>query len=882
MNDLNGLDWSSKPATGHKPGQGNYSAFSSLKPGPTPPVSGRALPLASNTPQPSLSKSPAPSNDSFANLVAFSSSSNNKNLSLQEQQKLREQSKLQQLVGQKQQLQNQWAGNDTVWNNLGSGRSTPALQNTNGTPLSAHQKVEGDDDLFAAFNGPTTSNPKYTPSAAHSQSNPEEDDPFGLAQLASREAVNPALNQSPVADDDDILGDLGKPIQERAPPRREPVRRQPSPEPQSTTDHPQDKAVAELVDMGFPVGKARRALEATDTGLNVQAAVGLLLNQAHEEAKQKSRERDPARSQERFEEQDIARSQHRADPDDHRSATTQRDLSATLSTDPAKAAQEFGTAFIKSAGSFWKQAQKQVQQVVKDLNSDTESGASTPKWMQEPAAPQRSRADERGRQQEKPNLRKQQLNVTDEALMLDSQRPTPPPRAPPRSRPDHRSGADFDSPRDHSPAMPSRLRDSHSPQPVFAQPQQDPLASMMRPKAQQAPRSARDMLSKQVAEDQASQAYVSSARRRKPQAPAPSSQDNAELLDDSSSWSSQSLPARQVTRSAPPQQQPKPPVKPATPIRTRPPPPSRTIPQISPIALKASHTARAQGNDYFKRGDYSSAHESYSTSLRHIPTSHPLQIVLLTNHSLTALRTGQPKVAISDADQAITLIGPSKGEAENIDIMNDDGKTIVRPMREYYGKALVRKAEALESLEKWSEAATVWRICVEDGHGGATASQGRARAEKAAAPKAATSAPARRPPTRAAPRTAPVSTKPAAAVSALRAQNQAAEKLDDEKFALADVVAARITGWKGGKEGNLRALLASLDTVLWEGAGWKKIGMADLVLPNKVKIHYMKGIGKCHPDKIPTDATTEQRMIAAAVFSTLNEAWDKFRTEHNL
>jgi hypothetical protein len=34
--------------------------------------------------------------------------------------------------------------------------------------------------------------------------------------------------------------------------------------------------------------------------------------------------------------------------------------------------------------------------------------------------------------------------------------------------------------------------------------------------------------------------------------------------------------------------------------------------------------------------------------------------------------------------------------------------------------------------------------------------------------------------------------------------------------------------------------------------------------------------------QIPTDATTEQRMIAGAVFSTLNEAWDKFKTENNL
>lgn len=34
--------------------------------------------------------------------------------------------------------------------------------------------------------------------------------------------------------------------------------------------------------------------------------------------------------------------------------------------------------------------------------------------------------------------------------------------------------------------------------------------------------------------------------------------------------------------------------------------------------------------------------------------------------------------------------------------------------------------------------------------------------------------------------------------------------------------------------------------------------------------------------QIPTTATTEQRMIAGAVFSTLNEAWDKFKVENGL
>lgn len=853
MNDLNGLDWSSKPAAGQKTGQANYSSLSSLKPTPTP-VSGRASPSAGHVSQHAPAKTSTPSNDSFSNLVAFSSANPNKNLTLQEQQKQREQNKFQQLVSQKQKLQDQWAGSDDAWNNLGSGRSTPALPIRNGTPASTTK--EDDDDLFAAFNQPAerSSRPIQKPAPQQSTQLDDDDDPFGLAEFQARKIPSGQSTEPFGADDDDILGDLGRPVQKKPPPRKEPPRRDPSPEPLPVSDHPQDKAVAELVDMGFPADRAKRALEATDNGLNVQAAVGLLLNQAHEEAKQKAKGRSSGQPQEEhFDDQPAKRSrQKQADLDRGRAEVDRRDRSSTPAGDAAKTAQEFGSAFMKTAGAFWKQAQKQVQQAVNDFNSDSESGASTPRWMQEPAAPQqRSKAEPSESRQSKPDVPQQPSNVTDEAMMLEAERPTPPPKMAHRSRPEQMFDTSTDNSRDHSPAVPSRLRESHSPQPAFArQQQQDPLAGMMRPKPQQAPRSSRDMLSKQAAEEQASQAYVSSARRRKPATPTPSAlQQEGDLLEGSSS--AQSLPSRPTTRSAPPQQQ-RPSPKPATPIASRPPPPTRTIPSISTIALKASYTARVEGNNHFKRGDYSAAHEAYSTSLRHIPSSHPLQLVLLTNRALTALKTGQPKIAIVDADAAITLVGPSKGDGETVDLL--DGGSTPKPMRDYYGKALMRKAEALENMEKWADAAAVWRQCVEDGHGGATAIQSRMRAEKAAAPKPA--APVRKPPPRSATRSAPpVSTKPAAAVTALRAQNQAAERLDDEKFALADVVSDRINSWRNGKEGNLRALLATLDTVLWEGAGWKKISMADLVIVSKVKIHYMKGIGKCHPDKVSNDCT---------------------------
>jgi hypothetical protein len=164
-------------------------------------------------------------------------------------------------------------------------------------------------------------------------------------------------------------------------------------------------------------------------------------------------------------------------------------------------------------------------------------------------------------------------------------------------------------------------------------------------------------------------------------------------------------------------------------------------------------------------------------------------------------------------------------------------------------------------MEKWADAHKVWKDAVQNGVGGAISISGRNRCEKAAAGGNNTAAPvaAKRPP----PARKPAAPKPSAlsdlgggasrdseAVQRMKAANAAAEKADDEKFALTDQVDAKLIAWKGTKSDNLRALLGSLDRVLWPEAGWKKVNMGDLVMPNKVKIVYMKAIAKVHPDKV--------------------------------
>lgn len=848
MDDIAGLNWTSTPANGHKPATSNYSAFSALK--PTPPASGRASPLNVTTSQPP-SKSTTPANDSFANLVPFSAGPN-KNLSLLEQQKRLAEAKLRQQQIQNQSIEDQYAaGDDQFWDKLGSGNAAPAVGGPKGGISAGKNNVLDDDDadLFAAFNKPSPARvvPAVDSSAKEKAISVEDDDPFGLSDIAPRRTHNAATIGT--IEEDDVLGLLGKPVSARSICHSPPA----SAKTAKPALHPQDKAVAELVDMGFPVHKARLALEATESGTDVQAAVGFLLNQAHDESRQKARPRDSTRqggNAEGMQGEDHGESRDRIRFGEEGGRGNRLQHSALApDKDFEQMASDLRSNFLKTAGSLWKQGTKRVQQAVQEFNSDGEVD-SQPRWMRETERTNRLEQRHRQREQESgvdPERRRSieastTPSATNEALMLESSRPTPPLRQSVPSRPDRRVDPSPDNSRDHSPAIPSRLRDSI--------PQQQPASS--RPFFPEAS-SSRSSLTKAAAEEQAARAYVSSARRRKPQLASQVivSASEPDLLEGgykdtaataatfpSSSFRSQSQPVRQA----------KPAVRPAA--------PTRTIPSISNISLKACHSHREKGNEHFKLGDYSSAHQSYSKSISQLPDNHPLVIVLLTNRALTALKTGEPKSAIADADKAISVIGASRGESEKIDYGTGDAP---KPMREYYGKALMRKAEALEQMEKWTDAASVWREAVEGGHGGATSIQGRLRAEKAAAPQLPKARPpvaARKPthgatPVSSARRSAPPSsTGTAAAVTRLRAANLAAEKADDEKFRLADAVDARIQAWKGGKADNLRALLGSLDSALWEGSGWKKISMADLVLPGKVKVQYMKGIAKVHPDKV--------------------------------
>ncbi|CAG8207197.1 unnamed protein product [Penicillium olsonii] len=890
MEDLNGLSWSDSKSSKPPPMSSGY-LFPTM---PSNGGSGRSTPLSSTSNRSNSPAKPATSTgDSFANLVSFNSSTGNKNLSLMEQQKRMEENKAKKEAENRNRFESQYGGqNNQFWDNFEQGRTqSPAIPAPRSAP-----PADDDDDILGAFSAdapvdasthfPVPSSARASP-AVTTNNRPEpprggismedntgglgafeDDDPFGLNQLKPKSAPAPAPQQ---VDDDDFLGLLGKPVSEIP-------RQQPSPAPVSAVSSDRereqdaspmpsnevDRAIAELVDMGFPADKSRMALKTTQSGTDVQGAVGWLLTQAHAEARQKTEGRGNAHPTDRTE---RSGSRNRDRPswmrEERNGSRSREDGRSPADKDPAQMAAQFGNSFLKQAGSLWKTGSKKFQQAVNEFN--TEHDPSQPKWMREgapqhddpPPQPQRQR-------REQPTQSQAQQDFTNEALLLESGdgRPRKPTR-PRESQPSDRRG---------------QPRDRQSPGPVQPKQQGNFLERPSRPSSQD-PRS---RVSRFAAEEEQAQAYVSPARRKRPQAPAaaPAPEPAVDLFDSPAPVASRPKPSAPAQTATPPAR--------STPIPVRPKAPTRSIPPLSQQALQSTHRHRGKAADSYKRGDYAEAHQSFSTALSMLPDTHPITIIIRSNRAMTALKIGEPKSAVEDANTILTFIGPSKGESEVIDLGNGESP---KPMKDFYGKALMRKAEALEQLERWTDAAQAWKDAVESGHGGSTSIQGRNRCEKAAGTsKPQQAAPRKRPTPAPKPKASALSDlAPTSAsgsdfesVSRLRQANEAAERADEEKFALSESVDARIAAWRNGKQDNLRALLGSLDSVLWPEAGWKKIGLSELVLPNKVKIQYMKGIGKVHPDKISTTATTEQRMIAGSVFGTLNEAWDKFRIENNL
>lgn len=541
--------------------------------------------------------------------------------------------------------------------------------------------------------------------------------------------------------------------------------------------------------MGFTPVQARVALAATDTGMNVEAALESLLAAGGDfaSAEPYRRAENPRTSRSR---QATRESLDNGQPRASGTSTpsTAPGITGQLQPDKLLAqASEIGFTMFTKANAFWNQGKEVVQKAYEESLKSSAAGTPNPpptdgrpKWMTgdvvEPVTP-----------------------VTASVFRDDS---------------DVGLSNTFQ-------AESSRSRPANQPPVPAAAP----------------PQSTRNLLF----EDQAP-AYVSPHRRKA----APNAR--AELAGTSTP------PARRTAPSPrPPPQSSRPPI---------------VVPEVSSAAIASCMSARTKGTEFFKLGQYADAESSYTTAITSLPPTHILLASLYTNRAAARLKTGDSGGAVGDCTNVFKLMNFTDDLGGLVEL--EDGKTWKfdgvpgkMDLREQAVKALQRRAAGLEMMERWDKARVDWerlaglhwaqaqgRVKEE-----ATRSAGRCRtmvnsATRTGDVNGTTSRPAAPKPK---PRPAPRPSGPSRLSQAskrLKEAEEAQEVEDNERIQLKDSVDARINGWKGGKEANLRALIASLETVLWPELGWVKVGMHELVTPSQVKIRYTKAIAKVHPDKV--------------------------------
>ncbi|GMP44945.1 hypothetical protein CsSME_00013659 [Camellia sinensis var. sinensis] len=107
-----------------------------------------------------------------------------------------------------------------------------------------------------------------------------------------------------------------------------------------------------------------------------------------------------------------------------------------------------------------------------------------------------------------------------------------------------------------------------------------------------------------------------------------------------------------------------------------------------------------------------------------------------------------------------------------------------------------------------------------------------------------------------------------------------AQKEQAEKNKLAETLDAEVKRWSSGKEGNLRALLSTLQYILGPDSSWQPISLTEIVTTSAVKKAYRKATLHVHPDKLQQrGASIQQKYICEKVFDLLKAAWNRFNFE---
>ncbi|KAH0832195.1 hypothetical protein J3R83DRAFT_13113 [Lanmaoa asiatica] len=651
--------------------------------------------------------------------------------------------------------------------------------------------------------------------------------------------------------EDDILGDLGKPVSHshssspNSSTSRGPIR-----QPRMNASPP-PHIIGQLVEMGFSPVDARAALAntVTENGFDVQTAAELLLSQACQDGSASPSPHLPEPERRRNGDKDRDRAARPPPPppptrpdsytqspnpsQTHPQSQPQLDITAEKLLSQAN---EIGRGMFSKANALWKEGKERAVKMYEErtATANIANGTSTsdgrPRWMRD--------RDHAGGEWKRP----------EQAVGRNA------------GQVGFKDGEDEGQERERK----ERQR------PPVRRPPQSQLQSQSQPLSQLEREQEFDLFGA----DSPITAYQSPFRRGKPKM-----QASSHSIQSSLSTPILSAQTSTSTLSGPSTSQ-------------RPPQPPRTFTTtVSLSGLTTSTSHKSAGTDAYKRGDFPVALAAYMRALSALPPEHILRVPILTNVALVRSKVGELRDTIKSL--AVSVQG-------NGGVTSNGGLPTSVDLAEGLSKAFRRRAEALEGLEKWETARITWEVLLGAEWAGAgvkgEAVKGVGRCRRmvdgggaGGAALSSQSAPSiSRPKPISHPRPKPkptpkfsVSPPPSAALAALRSINNAQETEDAARLVCKDAVDARVTAWKSGREGNIRALLTSLDeTVLWPELGWRKVGMAEVVSKGQVKRVYVRAIARVHPDKLNAGNTTvEQRMVANGVFGALNEAWNAFQQQ---
>lgn len=600
--------------------------------------------------------------------------------------------------------------------------------------------------------------------------------------------------------------------------RTEPIAKPPKSSASPPISSKEDGNIAQIVAMGFSAERAKLALSMTENGRDIEAAIEYLVQNDEAEDRMSSRQRsanvyrdddDPPSEDYRRRNQNQSHGRSGQRPSQQeltRAQQLQQHKDKLLGT-----ASVFGMSVLSKANEIYKQGRDKVHAVMEDMTMEEPRSNATRRrdWTEDENKPGRYRDSD---------------SEEDEVY---------------RGR------------RDHQREQEQRQKGQQERQ------------------QQQQTQTSRARQERETFED----TYVSSSRRGGTTV----SKGQKPLFSmDGSPHSSKSNPATPLTSRQAARTPSSHPPKPAR--------PPRVLVQANSQQLAESSHFKEKGNQAFKLGQFGQAAELYAQASQALPSGHALLIVTQNNRAAALLKVGEYRETITECDRSILLVQGPDGQGVNDVLPADVGVNL----KDQLGKALMRRAMAHESLEKYKEAKDDWAKLRELEPGHRNAAEGHRRCEKAisvmngAGDMNSSSTSTKRPgppplssPQSSAARSNGLASTPSPmqdilaahrqsnneaklkadlnrseGVSKLRQTAAQQEREDDERLRLTDQVDRKMVTWKSGKEDNIRALLASLGSVLWEGAAWKPVGMHELVTPAQVKINYMKAIAKMHPDKV--------------------------------